>query len=221
MFYGAHTFAPSSSVLRNLKHKTLISKRYNSNWLINLQLLQKQFQKASDPFVRFISAYPPSVAVYSDGQVKTFKDLCRKDIIYFDATGGILKPSESNRKYQIYTLLVRNPFDGGPNLPIASYISTMHDSSSIKRFLELFLNDSVRICNNKKKPLVMMIDGSKAMWNAVLGAMCSESRLEYYIRWYRIVSGKAKPGDFQRLLVRNCLSHVMKSAKIFVCEHFK
>ena len=66
-----------------------------------------------------------------------------------------------------------------------------------------------------------MIDGSKAIWNAVLAAMCNESRFEYYMRCFRIVSGKAKSGDFKRSLVRNCLSHAMKSAKIFVSKHYK
>ena len=77
----------------------------------------------------------------------------------------------------------------------------MHDSSSIKRFLEMFLIDSTKICSNQKKPIVIMIDGSKAIWNAVLAAMCNESRFEYYMRCYRIVSGKAKSGDFKRSLV--------------------
>jgi len=53
------------------------------------------------------------------------------------------------------------------------------------------------------------------MSNAVLKAMCSESRLDYYNRCFRIVRGKPSILDLQKTIVCNCYSHSMNNARLF------
>ena len=177
--FGAHTYAPSQEVLRNLKSQGNISKRYSDNWIINIEIMA---EISSKTFVRDFTVRPPGIILYTDAQIKTHSEICRKDIIYLDATGSVMKKFAHHKDHQIYTLLVRHPYAGGPSLPVATNITTRHDAGSIRRFLEIFLNDALKLCGSKTKPIMIMIDGSKAMWNAVLRAFPNETRLCYYDR---------------------------------------
>ena len=123
--------------------------------------------------------------MYSDEQIKAYSLVCRKDIIHFDSAGSVVKRFENEKDFQIYTLLIRNPSKGGPGLPVATTVCSRHNAASIRRFLELFLNDVVKVCGFHHKPIMVMID-SMAMWNAVLCAFANETRLEYYHRYWRI-----------------------------------
>ena len=67
---------------------------------------------------------------------------------------------------------------------------------------------------------MLMIDGSMAMWNGFLRAFSNETRLEYYIRCWRIVRGKATGKDLKETMVHNCFSHTMRAAKILVTKHY-
>ena len=218
--YGAHTYAPSQAVLRNLKSQGKFSNRYSDNWIINIEAMIKLSAEKNEPFIRNFSAYPPDIILYTDAQIKTYSEICRKDIIYLDATGSVMKKDSAQKDFQIYTLLVRHPNVGGPSLPVATNITVQHDAGSIRRFLEIFLNDAVKLCGTKTKPIMLMIDGSMAMWNGVLRAFSNETRLDYYMRCWRIVRGKATGKDLKGTMVHNCLSHAMRAAKILVTKHY-
>ena len=151
MYYGASTYAPSQSVLRNLKHQSKVSLRYSDNWAINMEIMRKMYRERNNPCIRETKMHPPSVTVYSDVQIKLFHELCRKDIVYFDATGSLIKRNRDISDFQMYTLLVRNPYKGGPAFPVATQISDTHDAASIRRFSELFLVDVAKTCGSKKK----------------------------------------------------------------------
>ena len=131
-----------------------------------------------------------------------------------------MKKFADHKDFQIYTLLVRHPYAGGPSLPVATHITTRHDAGSIRRFLEIFLNDALKICGSKTKPIMVMIDGSMAMWNVVLRAFANETRLAYYDSCWRIITGKAIDKHLNTTLVHNCLSHAMRAAKILVTKHY-
>ena len=68
---------------------------------------------------------------------------------------------------------------------------------------------------------MIMIDGSMAMWNSVLGAFCRENRIQYYERCWRVVTEKASLLDLQTTFVHNCLSHAMRAAKTTVMKYYK
>ena len=74
-----------------------------------------------------------------------------KDVVYFDATGSLLRLQPHCKDYQIYTLLVGNPVEGGVSLPVASNVTTSHDGASISYFLERFLIDQIKECKTAKK----------------------------------------------------------------------
>ena len=222
--YGSATYAPSQSVLRNIKYQGKKSKRYSDNWIINTEQLEKDFKKEEESFVRDIKVSQesgPEVILFSDAQVKLFGEICRRDIVYFDATGSIMKKYLGEKEYQIYTLLVRHPVEGGTALPIATSLTTRHDAVSISHFLDYFLKTASKILRSKPKPIMIMIDGSMAMWNAVLRSFCDETRSRYYDRCWRIVTGKAGPQDLEKTIVINCFSHAMRAAKCLVTRYYQ
>ena len=49
----------------------------------------------------------------------------------------------------------------------------------------------------QKKTLLIMIDGSLAMWNAALKSFTSETRILYYHRCSRIVTGEAEKSNLK------------------------
>jgi len=187
---GSLTYLPSQSVLRNIKSNGHKAIRYTNSWFLNLKLFRKRLDNSRQTFVRHIAVYPPAVHLYTNAQIKLFNDVADKDVVYFDATESLLRRQPHCKDYQIYTLLVRNPVEGGVSLPVASNVTTSHDGASISHFLESFLIDQIKECKTAKKRALMIIDASFVMWNAVLKAMCRESRLDYYNRCFRIVIGK-------------------------------
>ena len=200
--YGSSTYAPSHAVLRNIKSKGNISNRYSNNWIINVKAMEEIFSKKQGSFVRDIKVSKcPEIFLFTDAQIKVYGEICHRDIIYFDATGSIMKKSTSEKDFQIYTLLVRHPNEGGPALPVATSITTRHDAHSICNFLNFFLSAATKLIGLKAKPIAVMIDGSMAMWNAVLRAFSNETRLDYYHRCWRIVNGKAESLDLKKTFV--------------------
>ena len=76
--------------------------------------------------------------MFSGVQVTLYAELCKKDVIYLDATGSIIKRSSNKINFQLYTLLIQNPYKGSPSLPVATYLINQHDASSIARFCDYF-----------------------------------------------------------------------------------
>ena len=93
--YGAHTYAPSQSVLRNLKYKGAAYTRYSDNWVVNVEVFAKILQENNETFIRDISVRPPGVILYSDKQIKAYSLICKNNIVYFDSTGSVLKRIEN------------------------------------------------------------------------------------------------------------------------------
>ena len=219
-YYGSSVYAPSQAVLRNLKYKGKLTERYSSNWLISLNILKEKLVANNDSFIQEIKADPPSVTMFSEVQVRLYAELCKKDVIYLDATGSIIIRSSNKKDFQLYTLLVRNPYKGSSSLPVATYLTNQHDASSIARFLQLFLLECKKFFKTKRTPLLLMVDGSFAIWNAVLREMCGETRADYYKRCWRVATGSAEGKDLKKTFVHNCLSHSMKAAKILVKKFY-
>ena len=99
--YGAHTYAPSQAVLRNLKSKECLVNRYSDSWLINLEVFAKKLHDKNKTFIRDISIRPPAVVLYSDEQMKAYSLVCIKSTVYFDATGSVVKRFKNEKDFQI------------------------------------------------------------------------------------------------------------------------
>ena len=76
--------------------------------------------------------YPPAVIMLSDFQVIAFDSLSKNDIVYFDATGSILRRDPAFDNFQVYTLIVRNAIKGRiktaclPSATLANILDQVH-----------------------------------------------------------------------------------------------
>ena len=148
--YGSHTYAPSQAVLRNIKYREKLSNRFSNDWVVNLKLMAEKYKKNNNPFIREYSPINPWVILFTDAQIHAYCDICRRDIIYFDATGSVLKNSSEGKQYQMYNFVIRNPYEGGPALPVATFISSCHNSIIISHFINEFLKAVTKKCGPKK-----------------------------------------------------------------------
>ena len=87
--YGSHTYAPSQAVFRNIKYRGKLSNRFSNDWVVNLKLRAEKYKKNNNPFIRKYSPINPWVILFTDAQIHAYSDICRRDIIYFDATGSV------------------------------------------------------------------------------------------------------------------------------------
>ena len=222
--YGSNTYAPSHAVLRSIKSRDSLASRYSDSWIINTNQLEKSFSEQHESFIRdvkFSFDSGPEVIMFSDAQIKLYGETCRRDILYLDATGSVMKKYAGKKDFQIYTLLVRHPLQGGTALPVATNLTTRHDALSISSFLDFFLKAVTKIIGSKSKPIMIMIDGSMAMWNAVLRSFADETRFAYYSRCWRIITGRASQSDLNKTFVLNCYSHAMRAAKCLVTKYYQ
>jgi len=187
---------------------------------LNLDIFRLRLIESNQTFIRHFSVHPTSISLHTKSQIRLYNDLADKDMIYFEVTGSLLRRQKNGNDYQIYTILVRNSQQWGVSLPVANNVATSRDSVSISHFIEKFHVDQVMECGKAKKNSFMIIDGSAAVWNGVLKAMCGETRLEYYWRCFRKVIGEPASGDLGKTIVYNCYSHSMKAAGILYNKYY-
>ena len=167
--------------------------------------------------LRKINFMPPAIVMYSHSSINIYHYISRRDILYLDATGSILKNNKcfgSSKKYLLYDLVIRHPILGNPPLVIASLVTTDQSTVSVSFFLHSFLHDEQRIYghNGVKNPLLIMIDGSAMLLLAVLFCFTGEFVENYFMRCYRVVTGGAQAKDLNKLFVHQCASHFIKNA---------
>ena len=56
-------------------------------------------------------------------------------ILYIDATGTVIDKIKGYGRLLYYVAAIFQPFGKAPPLPIAKYITTMHDQFSLRQFL--------------------------------------------------------------------------------------
>ena len=92
------------------------------------------------------------------------------------------------------------------SLPVASNVTTFHDSVSISHFIEKF-------------HVIQIVECGKAKKNSFM-AMCGESPLEYYWRCFRIATGEPASGALGKTIMCNCYSHSTKAARILCTKYY-
>ena len=66
-----------------------MSNRFGNDWVVNLKLMAEKYKKNNNPFIGEYSPINPWVILFTDAQIHAYSDICRRDIIYFDATGSV------------------------------------------------------------------------------------------------------------------------------------
>ena len=156
--------------------------------------------------------------LFHEKEIRLFHDLCSKDILYLDATGGLVTKVPQFEKIFLYSLAMRHPFGKTFPLPTGMYITSVHTTESVRFFLMTIREQEKNLYGNNTQPRLIISDNSKVLQNACLREFNGESRLEYHQRTYRIVTGNATEKDLLLSIMVSCHTHIIGQSKRFLSK---
>ena len=212
---GNRDMAPSTAVLRKIASERNISKRRDDDEMKSLDILKKeQEQLGENAVLRVVTQNPAGVMLWSKACIRIFHRRCLEDVVYLDATGGVIKNRDA--PFYAYEIVVRNALKGRSPFAVATFVTCCHSTSSVTNFLQEFKRDYGKLYGwaTSARPKLIMSDGSVVLMNAIATAFCDASLELIMKRFFRIISGRALPSDFKYPVMHRCLSHIMKNAKM-------
>jgi hypothetical protein len=165
------------------------------------------------------------LTLYNERQIRVYHEVVKADILYIDATGGIIKSSKKNLTFNsrclTYKLVVRNPVERQPSLTVSELVSCSHYIEAIETWLKEFLRNERQIFKKNNIPCLIMTDFSLAIIIAVCHSFGNESFGSYTRRCLKIITGNATQITDFNFFLHSCTAHVMKNAKILVKKYYK
>ncbi len=192
----------------------------DNNVIKSLQVLKEKMEAQSNVEARlkgFIHGFglsPLYVYFFLESSVRMWHDLCQKQVVFIDATGGLVE-KQNSKELLYYEIIFKHPIPGLAAIPVAGMIT---DCQTEPRIADFFLNfrhaeKSLFGHSNISQPLQINVDNSWAIILALLRCFNVETLVEYLNRCYNIVSGNANNCDFKKTIIHICLAHTMKSFK--------
>ena len=78
------------------------------------------------------------ISLFTEGTVRIFHQLCRKDILYIGAAGSFVNKAKSFKRTFNYCLALRHPLGKAPPLPLLEFISSSHTTDAVRSMLLYF-----------------------------------------------------------------------------------
>ncbi|ROI16105.1 hypothetical protein DPX16_7158 [Anabarilius grahami] len=171
---GCRDDAPSKEVLKTIAWSERKKTRLHSDELTSLKSIVDQ-QRGTDNDV-----------------------LQREDIVYLDATGSIIPQERASPPYYVYELIVRNPSKGASPLPVATYVTCDHTTSSVTYFLQAFQTDLVRMHGNgaNKRSAMITCDGSLVLMQSISITFCRTGLEDLLNKYFLLISGQYPADKF-------------------------
>ena len=153
------------------------------------------------------------ISLFTEGTVRIFHQLCRKDILYIDATGSFVNKAKSFKRIFNYCLALRHPLRKAPPLPLLEFISSSHTTDAVGSMLLYFREKENFIFGSRNIPKLIICNFSKVLIAAVLYEFKGETVEEYLARAFHIITGKATTQDLAKALIHVCSAHVIRNTK--------
>ena len=131
----------------------------------------------------------------------------RHPVIFFDATGGLMKPIKNQKKPLLYSLAMHDN-ETQTIIPLAEFFTTSQTGNCIGKYLDS-IRDILFVNRSESNPSIIVTDFSWAMINAVLDSF-NRCDILVYLNWCfeRIVNNSKK--DNFRSLIYLCATHFIK-----------
>ncbi|KAG7516997.1 hypothetical protein JOB18_046441 [Solea senegalensis] len=191
MASGCRDKVPATGVMKTVSWSQKVKRRRHKNEIISLQRMLKEEEE--DPNERII----------------------QKVGLHPKSGKGQTSP------FYIYEVVVRHPSKGSSPLPVATYITSDHTTTSVSYFLGSVVTELIRQHGPKAKtrPVMFICDGSVVLLQSLSSNFCGVSLQELLCRYFLIVTGQAKDDAISLPILHRCLSHVMKNAKELCKKH--
>lgn len=156
-----------------------------------------------------------SVTLIDQPMTMFYHEHAKDDILFIDATGSMVRQLKNFKKILYYAAIIRHPFDCGPPMPVAEYITSNQDPFSIRRFLNMIQEKECHKYGTRGKtnPKLILLDFSMALIQACLDEFCAEEFNEYLDRTHCIVTGCASNHALAKSILHICAFHVMKMCR--------
>ena len=199
----------SKSVLQKISSESRSTHVLDKDVITSLSKMKQNMIKDDKPFIQDIGLSPFYVFYWSPDCINIYDNLCKKNVVFIDATGSVTK--STNKRTLYYEVAVHNSSD--TSFPVAGMVTDTHHEDQISKFICSFMSAVKRDKGRELPPLRISTDNSLAVINASLRAFNLETLSEYLLRCWNILNGTAAGNNFQKSILHLCLSHNMKSFK--------
>ena len=144
-----------------------------------------------------VSILPTSVMIWNTASVKLFHNVVQHDIVYWDATGKIVRSTMTNKNLFYYELTARHPVDGCVSVPLSIMLSDSRTVPDLENWIRRFRHHENEIygTRNLSMPVQINSDRSMVFTLAALHVINNEGLPDFLNRAWRIVNGQGNTED--------------------------
>ncbi|WAR21976.1 LOW QUALITY PROTEIN: hypothetical protein MAR_015950 [Mya arenaria] len=174
----------------------------------------KNMRKQDGGFIQKIVVFPFYYIIYfNESGLRLYNDRAKDSILYWDATGGLIRKTENNKRFLYYELAIASPVKGRMGIPITSMISERQSLPVVLDWLREFRYGEKALFGYSRLiqyPRMIVSDQSMVFILAALTEFNSESIKTYLQRAFNIISGKATISDVNKTIIYYCKRLLMK-----------
>eukprot|EP00111_Clytia_hemisphaerica_P014785 TCONS_00043590-protein len=181
------------------------------------QKLDLKFRKIFGFIQRFIVTDTEfKLVMFEEKHVRLYHNTAKRDIIYLDATGGIVKKIKAFKKIFMYALTMRHPFGKTVALPALSYLTSSHSMESVRFSLMALRENERQVFGECSQPKLVILDNSKVLQGAILREFNNESITDYVNRVFDTLTlSSSQRSTLTKILtdIFSCSGHLLKQVK--------
>ena len=169
-----------------------------------------------------VSILPTCVMIWNTASMKLFHNIVQHDIVYWDATGKIVRSTLTKKNLFYYELTARHPVDGCVSVPLSIMLSDSHTVPDVENWLRRFRHYEKEIycARNLSMPIQINSDRSMVFILAALHVINNEELPDFLDRAWKIVNGQANTEELMKMNVHACAFHFMRDVKNVAKKHF-
>lgn len=179
-------------------------------------------QKVVKGFIQHISVLPTFVMYWNEAGVRLWHDLAKDNVVFWDATGSIIKPRRDEKRFLYYELAVANPIAGNATIPVCSMLSSSHDQPQIQYWISKFRLSEKKIFGHANTVIPRQINSDRSLVLIITALLefNQETLSLFRSRAWRILIGDATESDIKKVMPHGCLSHMMKDFKTLCKKYY-
>lgn len=212
----AHVFRQISSESRQIG-------RMDKDLIQSLLTIMRTSKENGFGFIQQLSVKPFTVQYWSEEGLRLYHSLAEKNIVFWDATGSVVRKSDDGKRFLYYELALRHPVKGKMGIPVSSMVTDDQSLPSILNWIARFRHDEKKLFGhgNVSQPKMIISDESWVFIIAALKEFNTETLAEFLNRAWRIANEHEPKERKDKTIVHLCTGHFMNKVKRFCLQNYK
>ncbi|KAK3092502.1 hypothetical protein FSP39_003739 [Pinctada imbricata] len=209
-------------IFRQISHESRKTGRKDYDSINSLRIAVEEEKASKIHFIQKISILPFYILYWSEEGLYLYHKLAPKDVLFWDATGSVVRKNENGKRMLYYELSVRHPVKGKMGLPVSAMLTEDNSLPSVQDWIARFRHAEKRQFGhgNVSQPKLIISDESWVFILAALKEFNSETLSMYLDRAWRIFNGD-EDNDMQKTNVHLCASHFMNKVRRFCRDNYR